>query len=145
MRVYVATKYAHKNQAAEAAAILREHDHTITYAWWSADDGNLTAEACNDYNGVLAADAIVMIPAVGGKASWVEVGLMMGFAYVDESPRHVVLVGDREAPGGGMIFEHLPADFNIHRVATVREAAELLSSLEPPQESFVFPERNDDL
>jgi len=60
MKVYVATKLEEKERARAVMAELRAMGHTITYDWTTNDQVN-QEQAMNDFEGVLEADALVLI------------------------------------------------------------------------------------
>lgn len=59
MNIYVASKFENP-RAPEVAALLEAAGHRITYKWWGCS--NFTqVQALLDYEGVMAADALVLI------------------------------------------------------------------------------------
>jgi hypothetical protein len=61
MRIYVASKFENKARTREIMAILEGAGHWITYDW-TQDDGVLKqAQAVADLDGVLEADAFVLL------------------------------------------------------------------------------------
>ena len=83
MKIYVATKWENRQRARIVMADLKDLGHTITWDWTNdAGDGvmNQRKQAINDYNGVIDADAVVLIlendyPYEG---TLVELGIALG-------------------------------------------------------------------
>ena len=59
MRIYVASKFENP-RAPQIAAQLEAAGHTITYKWWQCDVAS-QEQALNDFNGVVSADAMVLV------------------------------------------------------------------------------------
>lgn len=59
MRIYVASKFENP-RAPEVAAQLEAAGHTITFKWWESTVADAT-QALEDFNGVISADALVLI------------------------------------------------------------------------------------
>lgn len=79
MRVYVAAKWEDRARASELMNILRSCKHIITHDWTVIDQVTI-AQAVADYNGVMTADALVLIaekdlPYCG---ALVELGIALG-------------------------------------------------------------------
>jgi nucleoside 2-deoxyribosyltransferase len=60
MKLYIATKWGNSPRAIEVAAMLEAAGNTITYKWWEAEAMSLQ-QALSDFNGVIHADALVLI------------------------------------------------------------------------------------
>jgi hypothetical protein len=87
VRVYVASKFEEKEYVAELYEWLREDGHVITHDWTGEDDaGKSGAEldtyhtkcARQDVDGVMEAEAVVLLPHDRGKGLYVEMGIAIG-------------------------------------------------------------------
>lgn len=61
MKVYVAAKWEEKKKANSAQAMLSIRGHHITFDWTTGDGSNKTKEAKTDYQGVVDADAVLVL------------------------------------------------------------------------------------
>lgn len=61
MNVYVAAKWEEKKQANAAQAKLSIRGHRITFDWTTGDGTNKPKEAKTDYQGVVDADAVLVL------------------------------------------------------------------------------------
>jgi nucleoside 2-deoxyribosyltransferase len=85
VRVYVAAKYEERARLVpEVYAKLREGGHVITHDWTGESDDNIppreidayhAACASDDIDGVMRADALVLLPHERGKGLYVELGI----------------------------------------------------------------------
>ena len=85
MRVYVASKYEERTRRVpEVYAALLEDGHVITHDWTGESDENIpprevdayhAACAADDIDGVMRADALVLLPHDRGKGLYVELGI----------------------------------------------------------------------
>ena len=85
MRIYCAAKYEERTRLVpEIYAKLREAGHVITYDWTGESDENIppreldvyhAACAADDIDGVMRADALVLLPHDRGKGLYVELGI----------------------------------------------------------------------
>lgn len=95
--------------------------HTITERWWeypeTSDHDLLEACAQRDYTGVVKADALLLLNTQARGSETSGKAVETGIAIAMFKP--VILVGERTN-----VFHHLP---NVHVVATVDEALELLA------------------
>ncbi len=88
MRVYVATAFANLDEARDVMSALRAAGHTITYDWTRdlADPSQTPAQqyahlqACgaNDFRGVVAAQAVLLINHQEARDAMVEFGIALG-------------------------------------------------------------------
>lgn len=110
MRIYVAGKYGPNTNARvrEVHTQLRAAGHVITYDW-TGDEQVSTQQAMNDLNGVLTADAFVLIAEshdVTYTGSLVELGIALGIGLP------IYLLGDALMTSRdrqeSCIFMHLP-------------------------------------
>ena len=79
MKIYVATKYEEAPRARQVMGLLIAHGHTITYNWtWNEQSSS--EQAHKDMQGVLDADALVLIieKDLQYKGALVEVGIALG-------------------------------------------------------------------
>lgn len=76
MKIYVATKWEEAPRAQEVMRQLKEAGHTITYDW-TRQEQESTSQAIADWEGVMSADALVLIveKKLYYKGAWVEFGL----------------------------------------------------------------------
>ncbi len=78
MRIYVAGRWKEKDRIREVQRMLRLDNHTITFDWTEMGDTDdpdeLQRNAMIDLEGVRSAEAVVVLPAIGGKGMWVEMG-----------------------------------------------------------------------
>lgn len=116
MRIYVATKWEQRERAREVMQWLRWKDHTITYDWTQAEQFSQAQAEC-DFDGVMAAEALVVLAEwdLPYKGTYVEFGVALAIGI----PVYVV------GPGfDGCIFITLP---NVHRIGTVNRLLERLA------------------
>jgi hypothetical protein len=134
MRVYVAGRWTRKDEVRSVQRMLREAGHEITHDWTRADDppagwsqervrGYLAQQAFEDYMGVLAAEAVVILDDPTGRGLYVELGIALGET---EHPKRIVVVGPtREV--GACVFYFLP---NIEYVNAPSQAVATLGRSE---------------
>jgi hypothetical protein len=117
MRLYVATAWSNRAQAASLAAKIERLGHRITHKWWEVDasadnwaanPGSLEAAACADYRGVEEADAFVYIDHMAANAGRTELGIALGCCL----DRVIVLWDEETRPN---VFFFLPG---VTRVQT---------------------------
>lgn len=148
MKVYVATKFEHKKELAEIIARVKAAGHTITYNWGVHSetmdypegperDAEQRRQAVLDVKGVHDADVVLFVPAAGSKGGWFEAGMQCAFNFMIGNC-HTIVVGDPQGPGGECVFEYLPPEYNIHRVATVDEALGLMVRIALPDPNVDF-------
>lgn len=90
MRVYVAAKFEEKARAQATMRQLKAAGHIITHDWTAEDDTNIVDDPAKqkywgicgeqDINGVLAADAVVVLNHPELYGGMVEVGAALAFA-----------------------------------------------------------------
>jgi hypothetical protein len=75
----VAGKYEEKERVQEVMAQLIKDGHTITYDWTRHDEGFTPRQAKKDMDGVVSAQALVMVAEkdLPYKGSLVEMGMML--------------------------------------------------------------------
>lgn len=76
MRIYVAGKFEDRKRCREIMTVLESWGHTITRDWTTADQFT-AAEAFLDYEGVMAANALVIVAeqAFPFRGTYVEFGI----------------------------------------------------------------------
>jgi hypothetical protein len=79
MRVYVAAKYENRDRASDIMALLRKARHTITYDWTQNEQVSAD-QAVADYNGVMTAEAFVLVAEEDAAfcGALVELGIALG-------------------------------------------------------------------
>ncbi len=86
MKIYVAGKFEQKPRIRSLMMALEKRGHTITHDWTKEDatgktgdelDAYLDRCAQADVDGVLTADALVILPHPQGKGLYVELGLAL--------------------------------------------------------------------
>lgn len=109
MHVYVAAKYEEKEHLVpEIYDWLREAGHKITHDWTNEDDDKVKPDQLNAYHtqcaiddidGVMRADALVLLPHERGKGLYVELGVAFArkipvicWRYEGELPDCIFLV-----------------------------------------------------
>jgi hypothetical protein len=123
MRVYIAAPWIAKDQARDAAAAFEAEGHEITKKWWEhrevpgylttdADNRELEQQAEEDIQGVITADAFVLLNLSKSEGKAVETGFALGHC------RKHILVGEKSN-----LFHYL-SDWK--QVGTVGEAVEAL-------------------
>ena len=80
MRVYVAAPWTHRNEARRVAGLVEASGHTITWPWWvheAGDEeyGRLALLARHDINGVVTADALLLLNIERSEGKAVEQGI----------------------------------------------------------------------
>jgi hypothetical protein len=127
MRVYVASRYSERGKARTRAAhdAFRNAGHSITHDWTHEDDTltglvkdrYLTECAILDYEGVVDADAFVLLVEPEMKGAWTELGMALA------TLRTVIIIGGTHEN----IFERMP---EVHHCDSVDEAMRLLALIE---------------
>jgi hypothetical protein len=131
MRVYVATKWSRKDEAAEVMAALRGLGHEITHDWTlEADPGDVSDEARRHYfgacaaadvDGVLDADVMLLLHDAACRGAFVELGVALAHGV-----KVLVVGGDGLDPAHGCpLFYYLP---EVNHVPTVPEAVSLINA-----------------
>lgn len=88
MKLYIATSFLNILEARAVMMSLRQAGHTITHDWtresvdptWPADRQDAYLQRCGseDYAGVLAADAVVLVNHAASRDAMVEFGVALG-------------------------------------------------------------------
>ena len=93
MRVYVAAPWTRKSDARTAALILEQYGFTITVPWWDHHETHnpkeLHEQATADFDGVVGADALVLLNLEMSEGKAVETGIAIA------SGIPVFVVGDK--------------------------------------------------
>ena len=122
MRIYLAAPWLRRHEVPAVAAQLEAAGHTITERWWEHPDVNsggpdahpeLERQAFADFEGVVRADALVLLNLATSEGKAVETGVALALV------KPVVVVGERSN-----VFHHMP---NVHLVGSVEAALSLLS------------------
>lgn len=122
MKIYVASKFEDQDRVRETYETLRKAGHEITYDWTGIDDGvDKKKAAQNDYNGVMAADALVIYPHPNGKGEYTELGIALG-----KGATPVILIGTEEDMKMNIFFYHSW----VVRVDSLERAIKLLNLFE---------------
>lgn len=124
MKVYLAGPWVDRQQFPSIAAKFEAAGHVVTERWWEKEDetGNhiddtdseyLEERALADFEGVVRADAMVLVNSKKSEGKAVETGI----AAARFLP--IVLIGSRSN-----VFHYLP---NVYLVPDIDAAVELLS------------------
>jgi hypothetical protein len=117
LKIYVASKFENKQQVRAVQQRLIDLGHTISHDWTNEAEGDrkgpeldayLQECAIKDYNGVLEADAVLLITQPNMRGAFTELGMALAWGRV------CYVVGRT-----GNIFEHLPTDFGMRIFGTV--------------------------
>ena len=114
MNVYVASKFENQVPVKKLQSLLKNAGHTISYDWTSENpDWSRRTMAEKDLDGVISADAIVLIcyPKLSG--AMVELGICIA------TRKHIVVVDSRRTGCNKCIFYDLPM---IKHVRTIEDA-----------------------
>ena len=123
MRVYVAGKFEEKEAVRAAQAALRARGHIISYDWTEHEIATADHAACAeaDLNGVLDADALLLLWHPSLRGGLVELGAALCSCV------YVIVVGCpplHEQPN--VFFHHL----GVRHVATVEDAVAWIEAME---------------
>jgi hypothetical protein len=132
VRVYVATKWSRRLDAWKVMNALRARGHEITHDWTVEEDPgqNTTPEArrefyglcaAADVDGVLSADALVLLHDPGCRGAFVELGIALAHGV-----RVIVVDGDGHPEHTVPLFYFLP---EVRHVASIEEAIGLVGEL----------------
>lgn len=124
MRIYVAARWLCKPQARTVMDALKDRGHHITYDWTVVPDGaNHELEAVHCLDGVVDADAVVVLPHETGQGLYSELGVALAL-----SKPVVCLAPTYEVRDGGKypcIFLSHPL---VRKVGTLAEVVGALES-----------------
>jgi hypothetical protein len=128
VKVYVAAKFEHKEEARHAQTLLESAGHTITHDWTHESSDGLRGQARlayfadhadRDLRGVLEAEAFLLLHHREGRGMFVELGAALA------NPNCIIVVvgqrdpSDRRCP----IFYFHP---RVHMFVDVEEAVEFI-------------------
>lgn len=131
MRVYVASKFENMNAVKQAMHLLQQQGHAITHDWTreSAEgmegqerDDYLARCAAADVNGVLTAQAILMLHQPNMRGAYIELGIALARGI-----RVFVVDGLRDDWTRIPIFYRLP---HVIHTASVDDAVEIMTAME---------------
>lgn len=123
MRIYVAAPWTRKAEAAAMGVALENAGHTITKKWWEHrevpgylttglhpdENQELIQQAMEDIQGVLNADALVLLNLEKSEGKAVETGvavtsaLLLSFGHTERGVSRMILLG-----GKTNLFHYLP-------------------------------------
>lgn len=126
MRVYVASKFENTKAVREAQAALKDDGHIISHDWTfenaealagSALEAYLQGCAERDMEGVINADALLLINYTGCAGAYVELGMALA------SGRFVVVIDGHHPEKPRNIFFHLA---HVHHAKDLEDARKIL-------------------
>jgi nucleoside 2-deoxyribosyltransferase len=129
MKVYIATRFTHKEEFHRLRVLLESAGHTITHDWTTDDVRAVPEEDKRAYMeecavkcmvGIFHADALIMIARPGMKGAFFE----FGFAVARSIP--VIVIDAWKLPGEPAIFFHLPVCGAFAHANSFEEAIALL-------------------
>lgn len=96
-KIYIAAPWIDREQLPAIASQFEAQGHTITWKWWQTDDiaegssneAKLEEQALHDLNGVLEAEALVLLNTKKSEGKAVE----QGIAIANGTP--IIAVGER--------------------------------------------------
>lgn len=119
-KIYVASRLENADAVRHAQALCLEYGHELTYDWtphfYAVQRGekvDLGLVAAEDLEGVLEADALILLSHPGIKGALVEVGAALA------TGARVVVVGDPVAAGCDNVFLHLPEVVHLFDMAAL--------------------------
>lgn len=134
MKVYVASKFENQAEVRKAITLLREHGHDITFDWTQHSAVGKSGQelqdylrlcAVDDYDGVLFAEALVLIDHPNCKAAYTELGMALAMQARVIVVNAVPTVIDPTMHQN--IFMHLP---EVEHVDSIEEAVAILDKME---------------
>ena len=123
MRTYIATKFENTNEFYKMRELIQSTGHTVTHDWttedWAVkrnlDEKMEFREQCAilDFQGVVEADALILIQHEDMKGAYVELGIALA------NNKHVIIVGGWTPALRHNIFYEIPG---IVHVQTMEDA-----------------------
>ena len=128
MRIYVASKFENTRAVRDVYEVLKEDGHVITHDWTGENADGLTGDAkeaylqgCadKDVEGVLSADAFVLLNHVNMAGGFTELGMALA------AGKFIVVLDGRHPQKPMNIFYHLP---HVHHAKSVYDARQMLKA-----------------
>jgi len=126
VRIYVGTKFENTKAVHEAYLALRDDGHTITHDWTVENAEGLRGQALEvylqgcaerDVDGVLSANAFLLLNHVGMAGGFTELGIAIA------AEKFIVVIDGKHPDKPKNIFYHLP---HVHHARDLEDARKML-------------------
>jgi nucleoside 2-deoxyribosyltransferase len=133
MKIYLATKFTHKDDFRKVAEVLEREGHEITHDWTQDSLDGILPEDVETYKmscaglcimGVQAAEAVVLIAKPNMAGAFVEMGMAISIGIP------VIVLGAFEEGNQSCLFYHLPDCAVFHHADSIDEVVAYLKPKE---------------